>query len=49
VLSGYAGRSDKLDTALAWLALTAADQVTRDWRVLVGAIARGELPAADPV
>jgi uncharacterized protein (DUF2252 family) len=47
VLSGYAGKSEKLDTALASLALTAADQVTRDWTVLVGAIARGELLAAD--
>ena len=48
VLFGYAGEAEKLDVAIAKLALTAADQVTRDWDVLVAAIKRGELTAADP-
>jgi len=38
VLFGYAGCAEKLDVAIATLALTAADQVTRDWNVLAGAI-----------
>jgi uncharacterized protein (DUF2252 family) len=48
VLFGYAGEAEKLDLAIATLALTAADQVTRDWNVLTGAIKRGELAAASP-
>jgi len=48
VLFGYAGESEKLDVAIATLALTAADQVTRDWSVLVAAIKRGEFTAVDP-
>jgi len=48
VLYGYAGDAEKLDVAIASLAVTAADQVTQDWRALVGAIKRGELAAANP-
>jgi uncharacterized protein (DUF2252 family) len=47
VLYGYAGQSDKLDRAIAELAIFGADQVTRDWEILVGAIGRGELEAKD--
>jgi hypothetical protein len=47
VLYGYAGQAEKLDRAFAKLALLGADQVTKDWEVLVAAIARGELVAAD--
>jgi hypothetical protein len=47
VLYGYAGQSDKLDHALADLAITGADQVTGDWQALVAAIGRGELEARD--
>lgn len=48
VMWGYAGRSDKLDRALASLALTAADQVERDWKVLRTAITQGTLSAVEP-
>jgi hypothetical protein len=48
VLYGYAGDAEKLDVAIASLAVTAADQVTQDWRALVGAIKRGELATANP-
>jgi hypothetical protein len=48
VLFGYAGLAEKLDVAIASLAIAAADQVTRDWSVLVDAIKRGELVAAGP-
>jgi uncharacterized protein (DUF2252 family) len=48
VLFGYAGEAEKLDVAIASLAVAGADQVTQDWRVLVGAIKRGELAAANP-
>ena len=48
MLFGYAGQAEKLDVAIASLAVAAADQVTQDWAVLVGAIKRGEL-AADGV
>jgi uncharacterized protein (DUF2252 family) len=48
VLFGYAGEADKLDIAIASLAVIGANQVTQDWRVLVGAINRGELTAANP-
>jgi hypothetical protein len=47
VLYGYAGQSDKLDRAIAELAILGADQVTHDWEILVGAIGRGELEAKD--
>jgi uncharacterized protein (DUF2252 family) len=47
VLYGYAGRSDKLDAALAKLACTGADQVTSDWELLVAAVRRGDLEVAD--
>ena len=49
VLFGYAGVGEKLDIALATLALTGADQVTRDWETLVAAIKRGDLVANDPM
>jgi uncharacterized protein (DUF2252 family) len=45
VLYGYAGQSEKLDRAIAELAILGADQVTRDWEILVGAIGRGEIEA----
>ncbi|HEX8109459.1 MAG TPA: DUF2252 family protein, partial [Kofleriaceae bacterium] len=47
VLYGYAGQSDKLDRAIAELALLGADQVTRDWEILAGAIGRGDLEAKE--
>jgi uncharacterized protein (DUF2252 family) len=47
VLYGYAGQAEKLDRAFAKLALLGADQVTKDWEILVAAIAKGELVAAD--
>jgi hypothetical protein len=47
VLYGYAGQSDKLDRAIAELALLAADQVTGDWEILTGAISRGEIEAKE--
>ena len=47
VLYGYAGQSDKLDHALADLAITGADQVTGDWQALVAAIGRGELESRE--
>jgi uncharacterized protein (DUF2252 family) len=43
VLYGYAGDAEKLDIAIADLAITGADQVTRDWQILVDAIKRGEI------
>jgi uncharacterized protein (DUF2252 family) len=43
VLWGYAGRSDKLDDALATRAVAGADVVERDWKVLEDALARGTL------
>jgi len=43
VLFGYAGESEKLDKAFAKLAILGADQVTRDWETMTGAIQRGEL------
>jgi uncharacterized protein (DUF2252 family) len=45
ILYGYAGESEKLDRALAALAVKAADQATADWTVFVDAIKRGELVA----
>ncbi|HEY1810875.1 MAG TPA: DUF2252 domain-containing protein [Kofleriaceae bacterium] len=47
VLYGYAGQAEKLDRAFAKMALVAADQVTRDWELLVAAIAKGDLASAD--
>jgi uncharacterized protein (DUF2252 family) len=47
VLYGYAGLAEKLDRALAKLAVVGADQVTQDWQVLVDAITRGKLKAQD--
>ncbi|HEX7702769.1 MAG TPA: DUF2252 domain-containing protein [Kofleriaceae bacterium] len=47
VLYGYAGEAAKLDRAIAKLALIAADQVTFDYELLVGAIDRHEIIAAD--
>ena len=46
VLYGYAGLAEKLDRAIAKLAVIGADQVTRDWEVLCKAVARGEIIAA---
>jgi hypothetical protein len=47
VLSGYAGQADKLDRAIAKLALAAADQVTADHALLVKAIKNGFLASED--
>src|SRR5262249_10512311 len=47
VLYGYAGQSDKLDRALAELAVLGADQVSGDWEALTGAIRRGDVEARD--
>jgi uncharacterized protein (DUF2252 family) len=47
VLYGYAGESEKLDKAISKLALLGADQVTKDWDVMVAAITRGELETKD--
>jgi uncharacterized protein (DUF2252 family) len=47
VLSGYAGRGDRLDVAFGKLACDGADQVTRDWETLVAAVKRGDLAVAD--
>jgi uncharacterized protein (DUF2252 family) len=47
VLYGYAGQADKLDRAIAELAILGADQVTGDWEALVAAIGRGEIEARD--
>jgi uncharacterized protein (DUF2252 family) len=45
ILYGYAGEAEKLDRALAALAITAADQATADWELFLDAIKRGELVA----
>ena len=45
VLWGYAGEAEKLDKAFAKLAVLGADQVTKDWEALKGAIARGDIVA----
>jgi uncharacterized protein (DUF2252 family) len=47
VLYGYAGQSDKLDRALAELAVLGADQVSGDWEALTAAIRRGDIEARD--
>jgi uncharacterized protein (DUF2252 family) len=44
MISGYAGRSDKLDTAMARFALAYADQTEADHAALVQAVAAGRLP-----
>ena len=46
-LSGYAGRADKLDQALAAFAKAYADQAEQDWKAFKAAIARGELEVLD--
>jgi hypothetical protein len=48
VLWGYAGQAEKLDKAFGDLAITGADQVTKDWEALTAAIAKGDLEAVDP-
>src|ERR1051325_9337692 len=47
VLYGYAGQADKLDHALADLAINGPAQVTGDWNALVAAIRRGDVEARD--
>jgi hypothetical protein len=47
VLYGYAGDAEKLDRALASLALDAANQVTADWELLRAAITAGTITATD--
>ncbi len=47
VLYGYAGEAEKLDRAIAKLAIVAADQVTSDWEALVKAIGKGEITAVE--
>ena len=44
MISGYAGRSDKLDVAMARFALAYADQTEADHAALVRAVAAGRLP-----
>ena len=46
MLAGYAGRSERLDQALAAFAKAYADQAELDWEAFKGAIKRGELEAA---
>lgn len=48
VLCGYAGEAEKLDRAFGALAVSGADQVTRDWEAMTSAIASGALPAIAP-
>lgn len=43
MLAGYAGKSAKLDDAMAGFAAACADQVARDWEAFKAAIDRGEL------
>lgn len=45
MIDGYAGRSDKLDRAMARFARAYADQTEADHAALVRAVARGVLPA----
>jgi uncharacterized protein (DUF2252 family) len=45
MIAGYAGRSDRLDTALCRFARAYADQTERDHQQLVSAVARGLLPS----
>ncbi|HEY8718464.1 DUF2252 domain-containing protein [Pengzhenrongella sp.] len=44
MISGYAGRSDKLDTAMALFASAYADQTEADHSALVRAVVAGRLP-----
>ncbi len=44
-LSGYAGRTSRLDRALARFALAYADETERDFSLFVKAIRRGRVPA----
>jgi uncharacterized protein (DUF2252 family) len=46
MIAAYVGGSERLDEALAGFARAYADQVERDHALLVGAVARGRLPAA---
>ena len=48
VLWGYAGQAEKLDKALGAMAISGADQVTKDWEALTGAIKAGRLVAVEP-
>jgi uncharacterized protein (DUF2252 family) len=45
MIAGYAGSSDRLDTAMSRFARAYADQVEADYEALVRAVARGVLPA----
>jgi len=47
MIAGYAGRSDKLDRAMARFARAYADQTEADHNALVRAVRRGVLPVAD--
>ena len=47
MIAGYAGRSDKLDRAMARFARAYADQTEADHAGLVRAVRRGVLPATD--
>jgi uncharacterized protein (DUF2252 family) len=47
VLYGYGGDAEKLDRAIAKMAIIAADEVMRDYELLVSAIDRHEIVAAD--
>ena len=46
-LAGYAGRSDKLDQALAVFAKRYADQAEQDWQAFKAALAKGALEAIE--
>jgi hypothetical protein len=47
MIAGYLGSSDKTDRALCGFARAYADQTERDHAALVGAVARGVLPAEE--
>jgi len=47
VLYGYGGDAEKLDRAIAKMAIVAADEVMRDFQLLTSAIDRHEIVAAD--
>ena len=47
MISGYAGRSDKLDRAMVRFARSYADQTEADHAELVRAVRRGVLPATE--
>jgi uncharacterized protein (DUF2252 family) len=47
MITGYAGRSDKLDEALSRFARAYADQVERDHHALLDAVRVGELPMGE--